>query len=56
LPDDIQALAISVLAHRVIVSPAARLSDLSPERIVNEVVQATFVPGGEFASARKNSK
>ncbi len=56
LPDDIQALAISVLAHRVIVSPAARLSDLSPDRIVTEVIQATPVPGGEFASAQKNSK
>jgi MoxR-like ATPase len=57
LPDDIQALATAVLAHRVIVSPAARLSDLSPERIVNEVIQATPVPGGEFAAdaARKKS-
>ncbi len=56
LPDDIQLLATAVLAHRVIVSPAARLSDLSPERIVSEAVQATPVPGGEFASDRKNLK
>jgi MoxR-like ATPase len=56
LPDDIQILATAVLAHRVIVSPAARLSDLSPERIVSEVIQSTPVPGGEFASERKNAK
>ncbi|MDD2922129.1 MAG: MoxR family ATPase [Anaerolineales bacterium] len=56
LPDDIQALAVSVLAHRVIVSPAARLRDLSSERIVQEVIEATPVPGGEFASAQKKSK
>lgn len=58
LPDDIQALAGAVLAHRIIVSPAARLRDLSSERIMQEVVQATPVPGGEFSTEpmRKNSK
>ncbi len=50
LPDDIQALASAVLAHRIIVSPAARLRDLSSERIVLEVIHATPVPGGEFLS------
>ena len=58
LPDDIQALATAVLAHRIIVSPAARLRDLSSERIVQEVIHATPVPGGEFLSetARKKSR
>jgi MoxR-like ATPase len=50
LPDDIQALAVAVLAHRIIVSPAARLRDLSSDRIVQEVVHNTAVPGGEFAA------
>jgi MoxR-like ATPase len=58
LPDDVQALAVAVLAHRIIVSPAARLRDLSSERIVMEAVQSTSVPGGEFAAepARKKAK
>jgi len=58
LPDDVQALAMAVLAHRIIVSPAARLSDLSSDRITQEIVHATPVPGGGFASepARNNSK
>jgi MoxR-like ATPase len=58
LPDDIQALATAVLAHRIIVSPAARLRDLSSDRIVQEAIRATSVPGGEFASepVRKKSK
>ena len=58
LPDDVQALATAVLAHRIIVSPAARLSDLSSDRITQEIVHATPVPGGGFATEpeRKNSK
>jgi MoxR-like ATPase len=58
LPDDIKALAVSVLAHRIIVSPAARLRDLSSDRIMQEIVLATPVPGGDFASdvARKKAK
>ena len=58
LPDDIQALATAVLAHRIIVSPAARLSDLSSDRITQEIIHATPVPGGGFASepVGKNSK
>ncbi|MBK8784594.1 MAG: MoxR family ATPase [Anaerolineales bacterium] len=50
LPDDVKALAVSVLAHRVIVSPAARLRDLSSDRIMQEIVFATPVPGGDFSS------
>ncbi|MFN8381852.1 MAG: MoxR family ATPase [Anaerolineales bacterium] len=58
LPDDIKALAVSVLAHRIIVSPAARLRDLSSDRIMQEIVFATPVPGGDFSSglARKKIK
>jgi MoxR-like ATPase len=58
LPDDIQALAGPVLSHRIIVSPAARLRDLSSERIVQEVIQATPVPGGQynFEPGRERSK
>ncbi|MBI3153368.1 MAG: MoxR family ATPase [Chloroflexi bacterium] len=58
LPDDIKALAVSVLAHRIIVSPAARLRDLSSDRIMQEIVLATPVPGGDFSAdiVRKKAK
>ncbi len=56
LPDDIQSLAVAVLAHRIIVSPAARLSDLSSDRIIQEIVHAMPVPGGEFAPEPERKK
>jgi MoxR-like ATPase len=51
LPDDVKDVAVAVLAHRIIVSPAARVRELSADRIVQEIVQTTPVPGGEFQSA-----
>ncbi len=48
LPDDIKALAIPALGHRIIVSPAARLRELSADRIVQEIIYNTPVPGGDY--------
>ena len=48
LPDDIKALALPALAHRVIPGPAARLRDVTAERIVQEVVDQMPVPGGDL--------
>ncbi|MGA2504273.1 MAG: MoxR family ATPase [Anaerolineales bacterium] len=54
LPDDIKRMAVPVLAHRIIVGPAARLRELSAEQIVQEIVDTTPVPGGQFeGSSRK---
>jgi len=50
LPDDVQAVAVPILAHRIIVSPAARLRELSADRIVQEIMQNTPVPGGDFGN------
>ena len=48
LPDDVKDMAVPVLGHRVIVSPAARLRELSADRIVLEIVHNTPAPGGDF--------
>jgi MoxR-like ATPase len=50
LPDDVQDVAIPVLAHRIIVSPGARLRELSADRIVQEIMHNTPVPGGDFGT------
>ncbi|HEX5839794.1 MAG TPA: MoxR family ATPase [Anaerolineales bacterium] len=51
LPDDVKALAVAVLGHRIIVSPAARLRELSADRIVQEIVYSAPVPGGDYQSS-----
>ncbi len=48
LPDDIKALAGPVLAHRIIIGPAARMRELSTDRIVQEIVYSLPVPGGDY--------
>jgi MoxR-like ATPase len=45
IPDDIKALAQEVLAHRVIVSPSARIRNVDARAIVEEVLQSVPVPG-----------
>ena len=44
LPDDVKAVAVPVLAHRVILSPEARSAGLTPGEIVQEAVEQTPVP------------
>jgi MoxR-like ATPase len=43
-PDDVKALAVPVLAHRLLVTPQSRVRGEDGERVVAEVVQATPVP------------
>jgi MoxR-like ATPase len=48
LPDDIKLLAPKILPHRIMVSPAARLTDVSATRIVREILDSLAVPGGDL--------
>ena len=47
LPDDIKHLAISTLAHRLIVSPAARLKNVTGDTVMSEVLDSLPVPGAD---------
>ncbi len=48
LPDDVKALSKFILGHRMIINPSARLKNLSPNLIINEVLQQVHVPGGDY--------
>jgi MoxR-like ATPase len=47
IPDDIKALAEVTLAHRVIISPTARLKNISTRAVVGEILQSIPVPGAK---------
>jgi MoxR-like ATPase len=44
LPDDVKAVAVPVLAHRLIVAPEARATGLSAEDAVRDALEKTPVP------------
>jgi MoxR-like ATPase len=44
LPEDVQAVASPVLAHRLILGPEARASGTPPQQLVREAVERTAVP------------
>jgi MoxR-like ATPase len=48
LPDDVKALAVPALAHRVILNPAARLRDVTADDVVQEILNSMPVPGGDL--------
>jgi len=44
IPDDIKWLAPRVLAHRIILTREAEISDISPGQIVEEILERIEVP------------
>ena len=47
LPDDVKALAEPALSHRIIVGPAARIKDVEPSAIVQDILDNLAVPGAQ---------
>jgi MoxR-like ATPase len=45
IPDDIKALAIAALAHRLIMSPEARMRNATAHGVIAQVLQEVPVPG-----------
>lgn len=47
LPDDVKALAVAALGHRIIVGPAARIKDVEASAIVQDIMDRVPVPGAQ---------
>ena len=47
LPDDVKELAVPVLSHRMIVSPAARMRGVSGREVTSAIVDQVPVPGAQ---------
>jgi len=45
VPDDVKLLASPTLAHRLIVSPSARIKNVTSRQIIEETLRHTPVPG-----------
>jgi MoxR-like ATPase len=53
IPDDMKKLAIPTLAHRIIIGPAARVRDVTPEAVVLSVLNRVAVPGASVGQASR---
>jgi len=49
IPDEIKMLAPAALAHRMIVSPAARIKDVSSEAVLSDILSSVPIPGAQVA-------
>lgn len=45
IPDDVKLLASSVLAHRIVLSPSARMRGIRSDELVNDLLNQITVPG-----------
>ncbi len=45
VPDDVKALAYATLGHRIIISPAARVKNISAKEVVEQTLERVPVPG-----------
>ncbi len=45
LPDDVKRLAEATLAHRLIISPSARIKNVTPRQVIEDALRHTPVPG-----------
>ena len=48
VPDDIKAIAIPTLAHRVLLTPSARMREVTQETVVKDVLNQVSVPGARI--------
>jgi len=52
IPDDVKSLAVPVLAHRIIISPAARIRSVTGKNVVDDLLRTVPVPGARPAAKK----
>ncbi|MBI1880501.1 MAG: MoxR family ATPase [Chloroflexi bacterium] len=50
IPDDVKFLAEATLAHRLIISPAARIKNVDPKEVIQDILSSVPVPGARVTS------
>ena len=45
IPDDVKFLSEPTMAHRLIISPAARIKNVDPKEIIEDILSSVHVPG-----------
>jgi MoxR-like ATPase len=50
IPDDVKALAEPTLAHRLIISPAARIKNVDPREVIEDILSSVPVPGARVSN------
>ena len=45
VPDDVKSIAVPVMSHRLILTPAARMREATGDTLIAEVLDTTPVPG-----------
>jgi len=52
IPDDVKAMAVATLAHRLIISPAARIRGVASRMVVEDLMRELPVPGARPAAEK----
>jgi MoxR-like ATPase len=50
IPDDVKYLAEATLAHRLIISPAARIKNVTAREVIEDILSSIPVPGARVSS------
>ncbi|GGK79891.1 hypothetical protein GCM10012284_12360 [Mangrovihabitans endophyticus] len=56
LPDDVKTHAVSVLAHRLTLTPETWVRDISAAQLVTDILAETAVPGGPSTTSQPESR
>ena len=48
IPDDVKALSVPVLGHRIILAPGAHLREMDETTVMNELLEKVIIPGGSY--------